>query len=62
MFLVNTYINGKQTELLRMSTPIEVVVAARDLPEGTRLTEAWITKISEFNRKEPLKETVFIKK
>ncbi len=45
MFLVNSYVSSKQTELLRLSTPIEVVVVARDLPEGTRLQDSMLETV-----------------
>ena len=39
VLLVNSYVSTQKSELLKLSTPITVVVAARDLPEGTRLQD-----------------------
>ena len=35
--LVNVYLGNQKKQLLRDTTPVEVVVAVRDIPEGTRL-------------------------
>jgi len=47
---------------MELSSGIYTRDGAKLLPESTVLTEEWINKISEFNKKEPLKETVFIKR
>jgi len=35
--LINVYLSNQKNELLRDTTPVQVVVAVRDIPEGTRL-------------------------
>jgi len=40
VILLNVYLNNQRKELLRESTPVAVVVAARDIPEGTRLQDS----------------------
>jgi pilus assembly protein CpaB len=37
VFLLFSYINSKEKALLEMATPIQVVVATRDIPEGMRV-------------------------
>ena len=46
VFLVNSYISSQRDELLKLSAPIEVVVVARDLAEGTRLQDDMLETIS----------------
>lgn len=46
VFLVNSYISSQRDELLKLSSPIEVVVVARDLAEGTRLQDDMLETIS----------------
>ncbi len=37
VFLLFVYISNKEKTLLEMAAPIKVIVAARDIPEGTRI-------------------------
>jgi len=43
--LVNVYLGNQKKQLLRDSTPVQVVVAARDIPEGTRLQSSLLETI-----------------
>lgn len=37
VFLLFFYISGRERDLLEMAAPVQVVVAARDIPEGVRI-------------------------
>lgn len=45
LLLVYSYIYKQEKELLSLSTPVKVVVAAKDLPEGTALDEAAVAVV-----------------
>lgn len=42
LLLVYSYIHKKEKELLSLATPIKVVVAAKDIPEGVLLDETFV--------------------
>ncbi len=42
VFLVYSHVQKREKELLEMSSPVEVVIAARDIPEGSRLDESLV--------------------
>lgn len=42
VFLVYSHVQKRERALLDMSSPVEIVVAARDIPEGSRLDESLI--------------------
>lgn len=42
LMLVYSYIYKKEKELLSLTTPVKVVVAAKDIPEGTALDESFV--------------------
>ncbi|MDQ7832288.1 MAG: Flp pilus assembly protein CpaB [Desulfovibrionaceae bacterium] len=42
LLLVYSYIYKKEKELLSLATPVKVVVAAKDVPEGTALDESFV--------------------
>jgi pilus assembly protein CpaB len=42
LMMIFSYISKKEKQLLEMATPIKVVVAVKDIPEGTRLDESLI--------------------
>lgn len=45
LLLVYSYIYKKEKELLSLATPIKVVVAAKDIPEGVLLDETFVTTV-----------------
>ncbi len=50
VFLVYSHVQKRERELLDISSPVEIVVAARDIPEGTRLDES-LVEIIEIPKK-----------
>lgn len=50
VFLLFSYISSKEKALLEMATPIQVVVANRDIPEGRRV-DADMVKLSKIPQK-----------
>ncbi|HOP48297.1 MAG TPA: Flp pilus assembly protein CpaB [Desulfobacteraceae bacterium] len=45
MFLIFSYINSREEALLEMATPIQVIVAGRDIPEGMRIDSNMIEAV-----------------
>jgi pilus assembly protein CpaB len=45
LLLVYSYIYKKEKELLSLATPVRVVVAAKDIPEGVLLDETFIEEV-----------------
>ena len=41
VFLVNSYVSSKEQDLLQLSAPVVVLIAAKDIPEGTRLDDSY---------------------
>ena len=41
VFLVNSYVSSKEQDLLQLSAPVAVLIAAKDIPEGTRLDDSY---------------------
>ena len=41
VFLVNSYVSSKEQDLLQLSAPVDVLIAAKDIPEGTRLDDSY---------------------
>ncbi|PIE71402.1 MAG: Flp pilus assembly protein CpaB [Deltaproteobacteria bacterium] len=50
MVMVVSYVSQKERRILRMASPVKVVLAARDIPEGTRLDRSWL-KVAKIPKK-----------